>query len=1032
MRLVRQVTLEFQEGTSDKVYEVDLCELGTDRFVVNFRYGRRGTILRDGTKTPASVNEADAGRLFDDLVASKENKGYRRAGSTTAVSAESSPPAESAPDRLQAREKAVMQRLAEGHSKVSRWSLSRAVWRSGELQLFQAEPFLIGLISSGDAMLDYCIAWALGQCGSDTSIDPLRRLKGSHKETFVRRIAGFALLEVLEGDEYEEAIRTCMEQLPESIRELVESGPTTDFVVKLNRLLEETGRDANCILEVLYLIDHDQVRPALLELFTTIGLEPGRFDQIRHIFKAAELRRDGEVFGILARRFEKTPPRFRMQGRWHYPKRQLPTTGEDPSEAFSQQTRRYLRQRVWRTLQRIAELNQSHDYANLAAGVLLAFSDDDASPVRREERYKWDARARRGDVEIIHFDQYANHFALNRILYGNSRRYQRDSSKLVFRCVPPFEPGNEWAPEREEAYPELWDQHSKTVLHLLFRSRCAVVHVFGVNVLRAANDFCQQLGVESLVKLLQSTYETTVRFSFDLATARYDAAAPDRMLVLALANCTYQPARVQAFGWIDADRAGFLLDGDFAVALVTGPQPETRAFARDRLRNVSLPEQTAQAIVGRLMSVLHGLNTESGPVAADIVETLLLVFGHHLRQVGEEIIRDLLSHVLPEVQRFAGDLVLGHETFFRHPPDDVLHALLESDHEAVRGIGVQIIRQLPDGVLLNSMELLLGLTRHQRPDIRSAIRPTVLRLSTADREFGERIARLLIEALLTPGAADGVPTHTALILREDLRDCLTHIEPDIVWSLLQSRSAPAQEVGGVLLSTNVNSAHLSVDKIVQLTGHEILSVRESAWKMCHDNVVRLQVEPESTVRMTDSRWEDTRQFAFAFLQEYLLQDGAFSPDVLISICDSVRADVQQFGRSLVTRLFNDGHGEEYVVKLSEHPAEAMQLFASGFLEQHASDNPEQLQQLAPYFISVLSRVNRGRVAKSRTLQLLEREAMKDEQAAGVAADILSRISATAAIADRAAAVQLLLEIQRTWPAIDTPLVVKTVEVRGGV
>ena len=35
MKLVRQVTLEFREGTSDKVYEVDLCEVGPDQFVVN-------------------------------------------------------------------------------------------------------------------------------------------------------------------------------------------------------------------------------------------------------------------------------------------------------------------------------------------------------------------------------------------------------------------------------------------------------------------------------------------------------------------------------------------------------------------------------------------------------------------------------------------------------------------------------------------------------------------------------------------------------------------------------------------------------------------------------------------------------------------------------------------------------------------------------------------------------------------------------------------------------------------------------------
>ena len=71
VKLIRTVSLEYREGKSDKVYEVDLCEVGQDQFVVNFRYGRRGTILRDGSKTAVAVNEQDAIAIFDKLVKSK-------------------------------------------------------------------------------------------------------------------------------------------------------------------------------------------------------------------------------------------------------------------------------------------------------------------------------------------------------------------------------------------------------------------------------------------------------------------------------------------------------------------------------------------------------------------------------------------------------------------------------------------------------------------------------------------------------------------------------------------------------------------------------------------------------------------------------------------------------------------------------------------------------------------------------------------------------------------------------------------------
>ena len=46
MKLIRKARLSFAEGRSDKVYEIDLCDLGgrlgSNRYVVNFRYGRRG------------------------------------------------------------------------------------------------------------------------------------------------------------------------------------------------------------------------------------------------------------------------------------------------------------------------------------------------------------------------------------------------------------------------------------------------------------------------------------------------------------------------------------------------------------------------------------------------------------------------------------------------------------------------------------------------------------------------------------------------------------------------------------------------------------------------------------------------------------------------------------------------------------------------------------------------------------------------------------------------------------------------------
>ncbi len=39
-----------QDAFTFKVYEVEPCRTGKDKYVVNFRYGRRGSNLKDGTK----------------------------------------------------------------------------------------------------------------------------------------------------------------------------------------------------------------------------------------------------------------------------------------------------------------------------------------------------------------------------------------------------------------------------------------------------------------------------------------------------------------------------------------------------------------------------------------------------------------------------------------------------------------------------------------------------------------------------------------------------------------------------------------------------------------------------------------------------------------------------------------------------------------------------------------------------------------------------------------------------------------------
>ena len=73
----KKTTLYYREGSSDKIYHVSLEANGSpDRFLVRFAFGRRGSTLQIGTKTPAPVDYDTALKTFNRLVADKMAKGY--------------------------------------------------------------------------------------------------------------------------------------------------------------------------------------------------------------------------------------------------------------------------------------------------------------------------------------------------------------------------------------------------------------------------------------------------------------------------------------------------------------------------------------------------------------------------------------------------------------------------------------------------------------------------------------------------------------------------------------------------------------------------------------------------------------------------------------------------------------------------------------------------------------------------------------------------------------------------------------------
>ena len=1018
MKLIKKTTLHYQDDRSDKIYEVDLCKLGEDRYIVNFRYGRRGAKLKEGTKTDAPVILPKAQQTFDKLVREKVKKGYREIDETTPQ--ETSPSPEETSTKTTAtgdlRKEAILQNL-EGNTD-SNWPLDRVIWRAGELKITEATPLLIELIGRGKPLTDYCIAWALGWCGGEGAISALNRLyKNNSSPEFVKRIAWEAWFKLADEQTRAELQNEIAETLPGEIRDLAINGSTDSLIQALEKRLESGKQNDFEILDSLYQIDNQNTRKALLKILKTAPFQRNYFQRIRHIFKMAEYRFDAEFLAIIVYRLDKEPAK--------------------ESRLYSQKTREYLQRRVWRTLKQLGEDND-RDYIKIAGEILLQYADLDALSSQSSNSYKWNRNTRQYETLNRKWDVYASYINFGHILYENSSRYLLLPNTKAWRCRYNYKPGDPEPTDREEAFPQLWDAHPEALLKLLLESNCRPVHHFAVKALKTNSKYCEKIEIKTLIKLLERPYEITAEFAFELASDRYDANNPNFELVLGLANCLVAAARQQAYRWIEEQRQIFLNDTNFLASLITSKQEETRQFAGRLLSSSIFNEDAAKVFIGQIIVQVLAFNPETegiGKVVDDIGDILVKTFSPQLRKLGMGVIIDLLRHPLPEVQELGAIILLDHEIPAAELPPELIESLIESPYPQVRGIGIRIFGQLPDETLISSQQLvILAMAVNSEEDIRNAIKPIIARLAAANVEFALELAQDLLEFFLVPEKAEGVHSYLLGLLRDDIPGWMQSISREMAMRLCRSKSNYAKELGGLILQANYRdwAAEFETINIVKLASNEILAVRQAAWQMFSANMERFRNNTQemlAAVRILESKWDDSREFAWNLFNE-TFTEGDWSPEVMVSICDSVRDEVRQFGRELVTRYFEESYGQDYLLKFSEHPAADMQMFATNFLENYAADNPQRLAELAPYFVSVLSGVNRGGVAKRRVFVFLDKEAEKSEAAARVVAEILTRQSVTIAMGDKASAIKTMLKINKSFPQISLPIQVKPVlEVR---
>ena len=1023
MNLIRTASLVRRQKDGIVHCEIELCLApGTfDLYLVNQREGRMGDEWHEMTWTRHPVEFEEAETTFHLAVTERMAKGFVDPDDLAPVSipaAAAPAPAASGPIPAPApapteADRVVLQRLEAGSwRQLPHTQRTRTIWRVGERRLAGAVPTLVGLLGRGDAMQDYCLAWAIGRCGDAGACEAMRELATRGATDAVRRVALQAWLMLAGRDARREHARGLVADWPEDLRH---AWHRCDFDALLAHAVAGQGWpnvpfDAwiEQLDRLAQVDDQPLARRLLLAALRAVPLAAGSFRAVRHVYKMAEMRADGELFGLLQRRFETTA---HTTQRYVYTRTGYRSFAEeaarpDSTVAYGTVTRQYLLRRGWRTLRRLGE-DASPDFIPLALGMLATYDDRDASA--------------RTAGRIV--DRYGHWPLFNHLLRAHAG-LRHSTSGLSW-----YHDGARPADDvRHEAFPALWDRNPDALLWLMWNSRCEGVHAFAARALADNAAYRAALPLETLRDLLRSPYVPTARFAFDTARKRFEPGVPDGAWLLLFVQSTLPEAQQYALDCIGRAPDVYAADADLVVAVLCAPAQAVRRQGWILCQAaLKLPGQP-DAIVLRLLDWLDAcgdLDDAAARVAA-VAPDLAWALDHPLlaaaSQAPYERLLILLRHRLASVRALACQWLLLHAAPAANLPAPMLATLLRDPDPAVRALGVRLFGTLSDAMLATQVDLVAVFACAPDAQVRQAIGPIIARMAAADAGFAAQLLPALLDGLFRSETGDGMHADLLAWIGGPLAHLPELADPDLLRRLLAARSKGAQLLGATLID-RFDALQFDVADWATFGRSQNANVRRWAYAAFEAHPDRARAQLETALRLFDSRFDDTRAFAIRYFGSVCTR-ADWTPLLLVSLCDHADPAAQRFGRAMITTHVDAADAADFMLKLSQHPSANMQLFVSSWLESTCAGDVDKLTRLEPYFLTVLSQVNRGRTTKDRVRDFLAQQAMLSADIAAYVARLFARQVVTVAIGDKARYIEALRAIQAHYPQLPAVMTVQ--------
>jgi hypothetical protein len=358
------------------------------------------------------------------------------------------------------------------------------------------------------------------------------------------------------------------------------------------------------------------------------------------------------------------------------------------------------------------------------------------------------------------------------------------------------------------------------------------------------------------------------------------------------------------------------------------------------------------------------------------------------------------------------------------PDWDLLLTLLRDTRVFVRAVGHEWL-ECSAKVWTSDATRVAALLGVDDPTTRAEVaRHVVTALRTATPDARRALASAMLGVLRGPESSEDAHAAHAQIAAALATEVAALATTDDLIALLAQGSVHAKTVAARALATKDGAATaLGVEQLVAMAGHELVALREASHALFRAMIDAIRADPSPLYAMLESQWTDTRAFAIDLLRTEL-DTNALTPEALIGLCDSNRADVQDLGKQLVGRRLQELDPQDLIKRLSQHPHRNMRRWTVDLTVKHLRDGFVPLAACEELFRTVLLDVVPDRAAKRAVVAFLAERGTRDERQAEVASRLLSELVRSKTKDEYERALAALARIKIAFPGVDAAVVLR--------